>query len=317
MSETDTLSRQFKNPSIHFQIVDSNVLPMMLCYSCIVQLNMAYNFKNIVVETHLYLDRYAIENGLNINDGGTMTPAASSIIDEDQDEASVISSIRDERPARIDQTEMPPPPPLALAGTSTRESTSHKESSQNNVSMNSSSTTTDDLRLLEEGQIKTEPWDETDDETILRTAMAEARKERNLGSIEKRKSDPRTEAATTPKKIRLLNHNYHNDESPSKRPMVAVPREMRNSKQDKEYLEKILRKRVAKENKRRLRRRKNKSSGEEDSDTESEDGYKDRPADNSLTYDLNNSTFMKELLSSLPKQRLRVRRSSVTTTSTT
>lgn len=289
----------------------------MLCYSCIVQLNMAYNFKNIVVETHLYLDRFAIENGLNINGGETMT---GSIIDEDQDQASIISSIRDEPPAREEQTEMPPPPPVALAATTTRESPTHNDSSQNNESMTSSSTataptTTDELGILEENQIKTEPWDE-DAETILRAALMQAREEGNLGSIGKRKSDPRP-ATEPPKKIRVLNNNNTDDISPSKRPMVAVPRDIvRNSKHDKEYLEKILRRRVAQMNEMRLRRRRKETSSEEEqSDTESEEEeeYKGRSR-SILKYDLANSTFIKELLSDMPKQRLRARRSSIATT---
>lgn len=46
------------------QVVESSVFPNMLCYTCVVQLNLAYNFKNLIISTNLHLERLIIENGI-------------------------------------------------------------------------------------------------------------------------------------------------------------------------------------------------------------------------------------------------------------
>uniref|UniRef100_A0A1B0DJ64 Uncharacterized protein n=2 Tax=Phlebotomus papatasi TaxID=29031 RepID=A0A1B0DJ64_PHLPP len=55
------------------QISESDNLPTLICDSCIVELNVAYNFKRQAIDTSIYLQRHMIEMG-RVTDDIDMSP---------------------------------------------------------------------------------------------------------------------------------------------------------------------------------------------------------------------------------------------------
>lgn len=287
-----------------FQVSDSPFLPNMLCYSCIVQLNLAYNFKNVVIETHMYLERLAIESG----GVATMTPEVSSIMDDD--EASIISSIRPN-----DLSCMPLPPPMSITSScAVMESPDGCSNTQGQPI--SSQSENEEFCMMEASQIKREPIVEGDDDDrdfVMRSAIEEI-----MASHSKKKETRMKTIATisnpeTPKKTR---HSHpaslmaiKKRASPTKKPMVAVHKAIVRSRQsDQAYLEKVLRKKVGGEHTRKKQTRQNDPEKEEvDPDTSLD---MSRKMESVLVYDLNNSKMIRDILENLPKKRLRTRRTS-------
>lgn len=296
----------------------------MLCYSCIVQLNTAYNFKNVIIETHMYLERLTIESGGGGT--GTMTPAASSIMDDDQ--SSMIYSLQHNHP----QPEMPPPPPRSVISLSVSAgSPNSKESSSSTA--NGSVSETDEFPMLDPGQIKREPVDEEEENrnfvmhSAIQEIMGRYQTCRKRGRSKGGPPSIASEAAavkvsksttTTPKKARNSDCTAINKltgGSPTKRAMVAVHKTITRSKQqDKAYLNRVLQKR-GDSGQKSTRRRPEQSSSDDDEDDE-EDDHKhandndsiSNKIENSLVYDMNNSKVIREIFENLPKNRLRTRR---------
>lgn len=308
----------------------------MLCYNCIVQLNLAYNFKNTAIETNLYLERFAIENGLNnasaINSAhvGILTPAESSLLGEDdqqeEDGASSVlsSSVAINFPARL---LLPPPRPTSTISSTLENHSPNKSeetgaesegdpqpsTSNANLSFSTSSSSTNmnwerSLLILDPEQIKKEPEDAftSSFSNVDRTAVAEAIAERNLVT---RLGRGDTESSPRKGRGRPSSGNGNSSTSPRK-PMVAVPQLIRKSAlQDQEYLKKILRRKTSVEQEKEAKkadRRYRKMKREEERKE-----LKRSIANTGLGYDLNNSQFVREIYENLPKSRLRVRRKSM------
>lgn len=62
------------------QISESDNLPTLICDSCIVELNVAYNFKRQAIDTSVYLQRHMIEMGRVIDDIDMSPPRFQSTV---------------------------------------------------------------------------------------------------------------------------------------------------------------------------------------------------------------------------------------------
>lgn len=280
---------------------------------------MAYNFKNVIIETHMYLERLSIESGGG-GAGGSLTPAASSIMDDDQ--ASMISSIRPHN-GSSQITEMPPPPPMSVISSSVSAgSPNTKESSSSSSQQaNGSLSEVDEFPLMDASQIKQEP--EEDCSFVMRSAIQEIMKNH------KKRGRPKGGEATATKDVTIRKFTRNSETSsnnnnlllkkaptsPCKRPMVAVHKTItRSSQQDKAYLASVLKRKRLSDHKTPNVMKKsdpswsNAEEGEDEEDeTDTESISKDK-MENSLVYDLNNSKVIREILENLPKNRLRARR---------
>lgn len=270
---------------------------------------MAYNFKNVIIETHMYLERLSIESGGGA--GGSLTPAASSIMDDDQ--ASMISSIRPHNDSS-QVTEMPPPPPMSVISSSVSAgSPNTKESSSSSSQQaNGSMSEVDEFPLMDASQIKQEP--EEDCSFVMRSAIQEIMKNHKKRGRQKEGAPTATKRFTRnsePNNLLLKKSPM----SPCKRPMVAVHKTIkRSSQQDKAYLASVLKRKRLSDHKTPNVMKKsdpswsNAEEGEdEEDDTDTESISKDK-MENSLIYDLNNSKVIRDILENLPKNRLRTRR---------
>lgn len=289
-------------------------MPSMLCYNCIVQLNTAYNFKNVVIETSIYLERWTIENG----GGGTLTPAPSILMDDDQ--GSAIST----RPT------LPSSPP-AVSVTSSRISVSspatrvvHSEQEMTDTSA-SVSEATEEITMIDPSQIKTEPTDEEDRDLVLRSAMHQVMAAHTNNSKERSRSKGSvlTSPSTSRKSPRVHRKRVGEVEllglqpgtSPIKRPMVSVHKPISRSHQsDKAFLEKILQNKGSLERLTNVRvclpskvvvapRARQDTSNAMDTESSLGSGR----GNYGLDYDMMNSKAIKEIFANLPKKRLRSR----------
>lgn len=288
---------------------DKNTLPHMLCYSCIIQLNAAYNFKNTIIETAMYLDRIAIENGPL-----SMTPAPSSVMDDDQ--TSVVSSIVP------NEGNLMPPPANSLSG-----DISSPDSSLRVVpGRNTSEHVTVHIPLLDVSQIKTEPLSDLDmgndmemEQYVLRTAMAkviaerpivrEYRKQKKAWPAINLRPSLRSRASLP---VRLPTPVKQKSPKKGPGPMVAVHNSLeQNETMDQDFLDRILTRnlRSSTDSTSRGGRPRNSSRAPPNVNNNNNPNEMKRIV-GALTYDFKNSKVIREALDNLPAKRLRKRRTS-------
>lgn len=279
----------------------------MMCYNCIVQLNTAYNFKNVVIETSVYLERVAIENG----GGGTLTPAPSVLMDDDQ--GSGMSS----RPT------FPSSPPAVSLISSRMSATSPPNNVQEIADTSASvSEATEEITMLDPSQIKTEPTSEENGDFVLRSAIHQVMashsegedRSRFRGSVQTSPSTPNKSPRVHRKRageVELLGRQ--SGTSPIRKPMVSVHKQISRSHQsDKAFLEKILHGNGNLEQLTNIRvclpsQVVVAARARQDTNDAMDTDYGLGRGNLGLEYDMNNSKVIKEILANLPKKRLRNR----------
>lgn len=63
---SESLLHKLNNPPLSLQVKENENLPSLICDLCIVQLNVAYNFKRLALENDFRLRQYLIENGMSV-----------------------------------------------------------------------------------------------------------------------------------------------------------------------------------------------------------------------------------------------------------